>query len=288
MNRRELLKDKKRIVIKVGSSSIHHKETGELDLIKLEILVREICDLKNQGKDVVLVSSGAVAEGRKACGIRKITSDVYVNPIAIKQACAAIGQARLMMTYQKLFSEYNHLAAQILITKNAIIDDTNRYNAHNTFKELLALNAIPVVNENDTIATYEIESIGDNDTLAAIVANLIDADLLILLSDTDGFYSDDPHINKDAIFFDTVEKLDENIMNMAKKSTGSDIGTGGMATKLSAAKIATSNGCDMMIASGEDMRIIHKLFDGAPLGTIFVGNKDDNFDLNKYFEEIHL
>lgn len=287
MNYRSLLKDKKRIVIKVGSSSLQHKETGELDLIKLEILVRELSDLKNRGKDVVLVSSGAIAEGKKACGIRNISPEVYVNPTAVKQACAAIGQARLMMTYQKLFSEYNHLAAQILMTKNTVYNDINRLNATNTFNELLVLDAIPVVNENDTVATYEIESIGDNDTLAAIVANLINADLLILLSDIDGLYTDDPRINKDASFVETVEHVDE-VISMGKKTTGSNYGTGGMSTKLSAAKIATSNGCDMIIANGADMRIIHRIISGENLGTLFAGDKDDTFDLLDHLERNHV
>lgn len=286
MDFRKELKNKKRIVIKVGSSSLQHKETGELDLIKLEILVRELCDLKNQGKDVVLVSSGAIAEGKKACGIKNISPEVYVNPTSVKQACAAIGQARLMMTYQKLFSEYNHTAAQILMTKNTVFDDINRANATNTFKELLLLDAIPIVNENDTVDTYEIESIGDNDTLAAIVATLIDADLLILLSDIDGLYTDDPHINKEASFVETVEKLDD-VLSMGKKSTGTNIGTGGMSTKLSAAKIATSHGCDMIIANGKDMRVIHKIIDGGKHGTLFIGKEDNKFDLLDHLERNH-
>jgi glutamate 5-kinase len=157
---RECIKDKKRIVIKVGSSSLQHKETGGLDYTKLEVLVRELCNISNQGKDVVLVSSGAIAVGRRAVHLGKDD-----NPIAVKQACAAIGQARLMMTYQKIFAEYNHVAAQILMTKNTIVDPLNRFNAHNTFSELLKLGVIPIVNENDTVATYEIK-FGDNDTLS--------------------------------------------------------------------------------------------------------------------------
>ena len=172
---REALKNKKRIVIKIGSSSLQHPETGDLDYIKMEVLVRELCNLHNQGKDVVLVTSGAIACGKKAVSIKE--GD---NPIAVKQACAAIGQARLMMTYQKIFAEYNQVTAQILMTKNTIVDHLNRVNATNTFTELLKLGVIPIVNENDTVATYEIE-IGDNDSLSAIVAALIDADLLILL-----------------------------------------------------------------------------------------------------------
>lgn len=284
---RSCVKDKKRIVIKVGSSSLQHKETGELDLIKLEILVRELCDLKNSGKEVVLVSSGAIAEGRKASGIKKIDEASYKNPIAVKQACAAIGQARLMMIYQKMFSEYNHLCAQILMTKNTVYDKINRYNAHNTFEEVLALNAIPVVNENDTVATDEIESIGDNDTLAAIVATLINADLLILLSDIDGLYTDDPHVNKNAEFVHVVEKLDDKFVSMGKHSTGSGVGTGGMSTKIGAAKIATSSGTDMIIANGNDMRVIHQIMTGDDIGTLFLSNKDESFDLTKFLERMH-
>ena len=190
MNHRELLKDKKRIVVKIGSSSLQHKETGELDYMKMERLVRQLCDLRNQGKDVILVTSGAIAAGKKAVHLESLQTNGADN-LAVKQACSAIGQARLMMTYQKLFAEYNQVAAQILMTKNTIVDNLNRYNAHNTFSELLRLGAIPVVNENDTVATYEIE-IGDNDTLSAIVAALVDADLLILLSDIVGLYTADP------------------------------------------------------------------------------------------------
>ena len=164
-DRKALMADKKRIVIKIGSSSLQHKETGDLDYTKLDVLVRELCNLRNMGKDVVLVTSGAIAVGEKAI----LPNREEDNPIAVKQACAAVGQARLMMIYQKIFAEYNQVAAQILMTKNTIVDNLNRYNARNTFAELFKLGVIPIVNENDTIATYEIE-IGDNDTLSAIVA----------------------------------------------------------------------------------------------------------------------
>lgn len=276
MNIRETLKDKKRIVVKIGSSSLQHKETGDLDYIKLEVLVRELCNLKNQGKDVVLVTSGAIAVGKKAVNIPH--ND---NPIAVKQACAAIGQARLMMTYQKIFAEYNQVAAQILMTKYTIVDNLNRFNAQNTFTELLKLGVIPIVNENDTIATYEIE-IGDNDTLSAIVASLIDADLLLLLSDIDGLYTDDPNKNPDAKFIEEVDRIDETLMSMGKASTGSNVGTGGMNTKLTAAKIATSSGADMIIANSQDIRIIHRIMDGRNYGTIFKANKDENFYIADY------
>lgn len=281
-NIRKALRDKKRIVVKIGSSSLQHKETGAPDYIKMEVLVRELCNLRNQGKDVVLVTSGSIAFGKRAvhgqCG-----SD---NKIAVKQAYAAVGQARLMMTYQKIFAEYNQVAAQILMTKNTVLDNLNRYNAHNTFSELLKMGVIPIVNENDTVATYEIE-IGDNDRLSAIVASLIDADLLILLSDIDGLYTDDPRKNKEAEFISTVDKLDEELMSMGKASTGSDVGTGGMNTKLMAAKIATSAGADMIIANGKDIRILHRIMDGREYGTIFKANKDEDFCLEDFVENIH-
>lgn len=276
MNLRDHIKDKQRIVIKVGSSSLQHKETGGLDYIKLEVLVRELCDIRNQGKDVILVSSGAIAVGKRAVRLGKDD-----NPIAVKQACAAIGQARLMMTYQKIFSEYNHVAAQILMTKNTIVDPLNRFNAHNTFSELLKLGVIPIVNENDTVATYEIK-FGDNDTLSAIVAALVDADLLILLSDIDGLYTDDPNRNPDAVFIGQVEELTDELMDMGKETTGSNVGTGGMNTKLLAAKIATKAGADMIIANADDMRIIHRIMDGRDIGTIFKAKKDENFYLADY------
>ena len=272
---RSKLKDKKRIVVKIGSSSLQHPQTGELDYIKLEILVRELCNLKNQGKDVVLVTSGAIAQGRRAMHLSD--EDFSQNRIAMKQACAAIGQARLMMTYERIFAEYNQVTAQILLTKNTVVDNLNRYNAHNTFTQLLKMGVIPVVNENDTVATYELEL--DNDTLSAIVAALIGADLLILLSDIDGLYTDDPRKNPDAKFVDLVEELNDSHMNMAKNSTGSSVGTGGMNTKLTAARIATRAGADMLIANSRDVRIIHQLMDGQNLGTLFVAHKDEDFDL---------
>ena len=247
--RRASLKDKRRIVIKIGSSSLQHQETGDLDYIRLEKLVRELCDICNQGKEVILVSSGAIAAGRQTMAAKDMKGD---NEIAVKQALSAIGQAKLMMVYQKLFSEYSHVAAQILMTKNTIVDDLNRYNAKNTFMELLKLGAVPIVNENDTVATYEIE-IGDNDTLSAIVAALTDADLLILLSDIDGLYTDDPRTNPEAEFIPLVEQLNESHFHMGKSSTGSGVGTGGMNTKMTAARIATSTGTDMIIANSKDI-----------------------------------
>lgn len=281
MNIRDRLKDKKRIVIKIGTSSLTHQETGALNLTKLEILVREISDLRNMGKDVVLVSSGAIAVGRRAAGLKERPS-----MIAEKQACAAIGQARLMMIYQKLFSEYNQLAAQILMTKNTVLNNLSRLNALNTFQELLKLGAIPVVNENDTVSTYEMQ-FGDNDTLSAIVAALVDADLLILLSDIDGLFTDDPNQNPDAQFVDVVERLDDHLLDMGKKTSGSNVGTGGMASKLSAAKLASAAGTDMVIANGADFHVLHKIMQGRKYGTLFVSNRTEDFFLMDYLEKMY-
>lgn len=276
---REKLKDKKRIVIKIGSSSLTHPETGYLDLIKLEILVREISDLRNQGKEVILVSSGAIMVGSKTMGY-----DRKPTKVSEKQACAAIGQAKLMMIYQKLFSEYNQVASQILMTKHTMLNDLNRTNAKNTFHELLHMGAIPIVNENDTISTYEIE-FGDNDTLSAVVAALVEADLLILLSDIDGLFTDDPHQNPDAEFIEVVEKLDDSLRAMGKGTTGSKVGTGGMATKLTAAEISSMAGVDMVIANGKDFHVIHKIMQGRNHGTLFLANPQDDFYLLDYLEK---
>lgn len=280
MNLRDRILDKKRVVIKIGSSSLMHQETGRLDLIKLEVLVREVSDLRNKGIEIVLVSSGAIAVGRDAIGI-----DHKPERLSQKQACAAIGQARLMMIYQKLFAEYNQVAAQVLMTKNTMVNDLNRRNARNTFHELLEIGAIPIVNENDTISTYEIE-FGDNDTLSSVVAALIDADLLILLSDIDGLYTDDPRVNPDAKFIDIVEELDDELMEMGKGSTGSSVGTGGMATKIHAAHIATSAGADMVIANGADFHILHRIMDGRPIGTFFKGNRIEEFHLIDFLKNL--
>ena len=273
MNYRERLKDKKRIVIKIGSSPLTHSETGRLNLRKLEVLARELSDLRNQGKDVILVSSGAIATGVAAFGMHEKPTELKG-----KQACAAVGQARLMMIYQKLFSEYNQLSAQILMTRNTMVNNVNRKNAQNTFDELLSLGVIPIVNENDSISTYELQNLekfGDNDTLSAMVAALVRADLLILLSDIDGLFTDDPNTNPDAKFIDVVENLDDNLLNMGKGTSGSKVGTGGMATKLTAAQIASAAGVDMVIANGADFHIIHKITEGRRYGTLFVSQSKE-------------
>lgn len=269
---RELLKDKKRIVVKIGSSSITHEITGNINYKKLEKLVRILCDIKNQGKDVVLVSSGAIAVGRQAVGLKERTQN-----LAEKQACAAIGQCRLMMTYQKLFAEYNMIAAQILMTKITMISDESRFNARNTFDELFKMGAIPVVNENDTVATYEIE-FGDNDKLSATVSALIGADLLILLSDIDGLFTDDPNVNPEAKFIDLVPEIDEDLKSMGKGSA-SGVGTGGMSAKIAAATIATESGADMIIANSVDLDVITSILEGEQVGTLFLAHKSQDFNL---------
>ena len=280
MTERELLKDKKRIVIKIGSSSLTHAETGDLNLAKIEKLVRIISDMRGMGKEVILVSSGAIATGRQTLGGKK------PETVAEKQAYAAVGQARLMMVYQKLFSEYNQTAAQILITKATILDDTSRTNEKNTFNELLKLGTVPIVNENDTVSTYEIK-FGDNDRLSAIVAALVEGDLLFLLSDIDGLYTDDPKKNPDAKFISQVDDLTDEFMAMGKGTTGSDVGTGGMATKLHAAKIATESGADMVIANADDLEVMWRILKGEEIGTLFKANKSSEFALLDYIQSIH-
>lgn len=275
---RSRLKDKQRIVVKVGSSTITHEETGHIDLIKLEKLVRILTDLHNRGKEVVLVTSGAVAVGRKAMGLSqrpKTTSQ--------KQACAAVGQASLMTVYQKLFSEYHQPCAQLLLTKITILNEITRQNACNTFEELFRMGVIPIVNENDTVATDELEDleIGDNDTLSALVTAMIHGDLLILLSDIDGMYSDDPKKNPDAVLFHTIETLDETVFGMAKGSS-SPVGTGGMQTKLSAARIATEAGADMVIANGDCVDHIMGITEGELVGTLFTAHPAKEFCLLDY------
>lgn len=277
---RQILKEKQRIVIKIGSSSLTHPQTGEMNLMKIEKLIRVISDLRGEGRDVVLVSSGAIAAGRQALGHHR-----RPDTLAEKQAFAAVGQARLMMVYQKLFAEYNQTAAQILLTKDTMINDSSRYNAQNTFDELLNLGAIPIVNENDTVSTSEIpyvDSFGDNDRLSAIVAALIGADLLILLSDIDGLYSDDPRSNPDARFISLVPEITPEFLGMGKATSGSDVGTGGMSAKLAAARIATDSGADMVIANGDRVEVILEIMAGQAKGTLFLAHPNLDFDLMHY------
>ena len=281
MDYREALKDKKRIVIKIGSSSLTHEETGNLNLEKMERLVRLLTDLRNSGKEVVLVSSGAVAVGRKMIGLKEKPTE-----LSEKQACAAVGQASLMTVYQKLFSEYHQLTAQVLLTKFIMLNKISRQNARNTFEKLNEMGVIPIVNENDTISTEEIKELGlgENDTLSAIVAALIHADLLILLSDIDGLYTDDPRKNPEAKFIDLVPELTEEYINMGK-GAGTSFGTGGMKTKLSAARIAADSGADMIITNGNNVDNIRAVLNGEPVGTLVLAHKVPHFHLTDYLLE---
>lgn len=265
MNREALL-HKKRIVVKVGSSSLTYSETGQISIRKFEKLIRQLTDLKNSGKDVILVSSGA-----QAVGISALNLSEKPKEIEKKQAVASVGQASLMMIYQKLFREYGLVSSQVLITKDIIDFDHRRRNASNTFEALLAYGVIPIVNENDTVATDEIE-FGDNDTLSAIVAELVKADLLILLSDIDGLFDSDPSQSEDAELIADIKTIDEKVMEMASGSK-SDVGTGGMVTKIEAAKIATQAGIDMVIANSDTQDVLSRIINGERVGTHFWGKK---------------
>ena len=273
--------DKKRIVFKVGTSTITHAETGELDLMKLEKFVRVVSDYRNRGKDVMIVSSGAIGVGRRALGLKERPTEQ-----AVKQACAAVGQIRLMTVYQKLFSEYNQTTAQVLMTKVTIADDTSRHNAQNTFRELLNMGVIPIVNENDTVATDEF-TLSDNDYLSAIVAAISGADLVVLLSDIDGLYSDDPKKNPDAVRIPKVDVITDEMLDMAK-GPHTDLGTGGMISKLEAAGIANDAGADMLIINGNDMDNIERAFAGEDIGTLFTAHKTKHFHLKNYLDRSRL
>ena len=265
---------KKRVVVKIGSNSLMHRKTGRVDYIKIERLAMELSNLKNMGMDVCLVSSGAIAVGRQRMNVKRRPKELPKI-----QALAAIGQVRLMALYSQYFAEYNQTAGQILMTKNTILDDVSRKNAQNTFEELFSMGIIPIVNANDTISTYEIQ-FGDNDTLSAYVTNLISADLLILLSDIDGLYTNDPKKDPDARIIPYVDRIDEKIQSMASDDPGSDVGTGGMYTKIRAAQIATQSGADMIIVNASDLSIIHQIFDGSGFtGTVFKSNYNEYFDM---------
>ena len=255
-----------RIVIKVGTSTLAYS-TGMLNIRCVEELCRVMSDLKNAGNEVILISSGAIGMGVGKLGLGKRPSD-----IPTKQAAAAVGQCELMYTYDKLFGEYNHTVAQILLTGEDIETEKRRENFRNTMFRLLELHAIPIINENDTVATDEIV-IGDNDTLAAIVSANVEADLLVLLSDIEGLYTKDPHKFADAKLIPVVEELTPEILALAE-GKGSELGTGGMITKLRAADIATRAGIDMIIANGAEPKILYSIVDGKPFGTRFIGKKD--------------
>lgn len=264
---REFLTKKKRIVVKIGTSNVTHEETGDINLLKLDKFAQVLTDIRSRDKDVIIVSSGAIGAGRTALGIKEKPSNLKV-----KQACAAVGQARLMMIYQKLFSEYNQTIAQLMVTKQTLTHPISRENAQNTLGELLDMGVIPIINENDPVSTDQIQNevFGDNDTLSAIVAELVGADLLILLSDIDGLYTDNPRTNKDAEFIELVDDVDK-YMGYAKDAS-TTWGTGGMITKLEAAGIATRAGIDMIICNGSDVVNISRILDGKDIGTVFKAN----------------
>ncbi len=250
-----------RIVIKIGTSTLAHS-TGRINIRRVEELCKVISDLKNAGHEIILVSSGAIG-----MGVGKLALSGKPTDIPTKQAAAAVGQCELMYVYDKLFSEYNHTVAQILITGADIEHAERRENFENTMRRLLELNVLPIVNENDSIATDEIV-IGDNDTLGAIVATTLSADLLIILSDIDGLFTADPHKNKDAVLLHTVKEITPEIEKMTG-GAGSELGTGGMATKINAAKIVNEKGTDMVIANGKDPDILYDIVNGKDVGTLF-------------------
>lgn len=251
-----------RIVVKVGTSTLAY-QNGNLNIRRVESLCKVLSDLKNAGHELIFVSSGAIG-----MGVGKLMLKERPEDIPSKQACAAVGQCELMYTYDRLFSEHNHTVAQILLTGSDIHYASRLNNFKNTMNRLLELQAIPVINENDTVVTDEIE-IGDNDTLSAIVADIMSADLLVLLTDIDGLYTADPHTNPDAKHIDVVEDIDDNIMAFGSGSS-SALGTGGMATKLQAAKIATTAGCDMVIVDGSEPVVLYDVVEGKRVGTRFV------------------
>ena len=252
-----------RIVIKIGTSTLAHP-TGHLNIRLVEHLCKVVSDIKNAGHEVILVSSGAIGMGVGKLGLRSRPSD-----IPTKQAAAAVGQCELMYTYDKLFSEYNHTVAQLLITGDDVKNHTRHENFRNTLHRLLELEAIPILNENDTVATDEIV-IGDNDTLAAIVAESIDANLLVLLSDIDGLYTADPHKDPNAKLLSHVSQMTDEIRALGGGSAGSQ-GTGGMVTKLRAAEICMNAGCDMVITNGKRPDDLYAILEGRSVGTTFSG-----------------
>ena len=256
-----------RIVVKVGTSTLAHK-TGRMNIRRVEALCKVLSDVKNAGHEVILVSSGAIG-----MGVGKLSLSRRPDDIPTKQAAAAVGQCELMYTYDKEFSEYHHTVAQILITGGEVEQPEHFRNFKNTMERLLQWNVLPIVNENDTVATQEI-AIGDNDTLAAIVATSMHADLLILLSDIDGLFTADPRTDPDAELIERVEELTPEIYALAG-GEGSGLGTGGMVTKLSAAKLCMDAGCDMIIANGSNPTLLYALLDEVDFGTRFCAPKKE-------------
>ena len=254
-----------RIVVKIGTSTLAHS-TGHLNIRRVEHLCKVMSDIKNAGHEVILVSSGAIGMGVGKLGLRQRPQD-----IPTKQAAAAVGQCELMYIYDKLFSKYHHTVAQLLITNDNMVHETRYQNFTNTLNRLLELGALPIINENDTVSTDEIV-IGDNDTLAAYVAESVKAELLILLSDIDGLYTADPHKDPNATLIPVIEELTDEIYALAGASSTKQ-GTGGMVTKLRAAAISTQSGCDMVIANGKNPTGLYGILEGKAVGTRFTGKK---------------
>lgn len=252
-----------RIVVKIGTSTLAYA-TGQLNIRRVEELCKTMSDIRNAGHELILVSSGAIGMGVGKLGLRTRPRD-----IPTKQAAAAVGQCELMYVYDKLFSEYHHTVAQLLITADNLSNETRHANFTNTLNRLLELGAVPVINENDTVATDEIV-IGDNDTLAAMVAESVEANLLVLLSDIDGLYTADPHADPTAKLLPVVHRVDDGIRALAGVSS-TDQGTGGMVTKLRAAEICLNCGCEMVIANGRKPMLLYDIVEGKPVGTRFVG-----------------
>ena len=252
-----------RIVVKIGTSTLAYA-TGQLNIRRVEELCKTMSDIRNAGHELILVSSGAIGMGVGKLGLRARPRD-----IPTKQAAAAVGQCELMYVYDKLFSEYHHTVAQLLITADNLSNETRHANFTNTLNRLLELGAVPVINENDTVATDEIV-IGDNDTLAAMVAESVEANLLVLLSDIDGLYTADPHADPTARLLPVVHRVDDGIRALAGVSS-TDQGTGGMVTKLRAAEICLNCGCEMVIANGSEPMLLYDIVEGKPVGTRFVG-----------------
>ena len=254
-----------RIVIKVGTSTLAHS-TGNINIRHVEELCNVMSDLKNAGHEIILVSSGAIG-----MGVGKLSLKEKPQDMPTKQAAAAVGQCELMYTYDKLFSEYNHTVAQILLTGLDLEDNERYHNIQNTMNRLLELNVLPIINENDTVSTHEI-AVGDNDTLGAIVAVSMKADLLVLLSDIDGLYTADPHKSENAELISVVKEITPEIESLGG-GKGSSLGTGGMVTKLNAAKLCMSKGTEMVIANGSNPSVLYDIVDGEKIGTKFIANK---------------
>ncbi|MBD7915603.1 glutamate 5-kinase [Clostridium sp. Sa3CUN1] len=266
MSNRNILKEANRIVVKVGTSTLTY-DNGRINLTRIEKLTRVLSDIMNSGKEVILVTSGAIG-----VGVSKLKLKEKPKSIREKQAVAAVGQCELMHIYSKFFGEYSHTVGQVLLTRDVVEDDHIRNNVCNTFETLIENGIIPIVNENDTVSIDEIENIvrfGDNDNLSAIVSKLINADLLIILSDIDGFYDSDPRKNKDSKLIREITEITPELEECCG-GAGSNLGTGGMITKLTAAKTATESGVNMVLANGKDPKIILNILKGEEVGTLFL------------------